>query len=111
MDEKMVVDQSKHGAWDILQVSGRMDTITAPQLEQLGMEALVGSQQLALELTALEYISSAGLRVLLRLAKRARQEKKRFALVGIQGLVKEIMEDSGMDVLFVCHSSLDELEG
>ena len=72
-------------------------------------EILDSCTKLALDLEDLEYISSAGLRVLLRLAKKAQKENKKFCLVNINGLVKEILEESGLDVLFTILSNEKQL--
>lgn len=53
----------------ILYLEGRLDTITAPQLEKHIEERLDGYRNLVLDMENLEYISSAGLRVLLALQK------------------------------------------
>lgn len=84
----------------MLAVTGRIDTATASTAEVRSTAELATAGALALDLTQLEYISSAGLRVLLRLAKNARRDGKEFALVGVQGLVKEVLTESGMDELF-----------
>lgn len=86
--------------WHILTICGRIDTITANIAEAKAKKILDDSSKLALDLENLEYISSAGLRVLLRLAKMAQKEQKLFYLVNINGLVKEILEESGLNVLF-----------
>jgi anti-anti-sigma factor len=51
-----------------------------------------GQQQLVLDLSKLEYISSAGLRILMLAAKQARTQKGTFLLADLQPLVKEILE-------------------
>jgi anti-anti-sigma factor len=51
-----------------------------------------GQQQLVLDLSGLEYISSAGLRILMLAAKQARTQKGTFLLADLQPLVKEILE-------------------
>jgi anti-anti-sigma factor len=58
---------------------------------------------------AVSYISSAGLRVLLRLFKKASKEGKEFAVAGAAGMVKKILIDSNMNSYLTMHQSLDEL--
>lgn len=95
--------------WQVLTICGRIDTITANIAENKAKEILNSCAKLALDLEDLEYISSAGLRVLLRLAKKAQKENKKFCLVNINGLVKEILEESGLDVLFTILSNEKQL--
>lgn len=57
----------------------------------------------------MDYLSSAGLRVLLRLNKLAKKSGKEFTLCGPSGIVKSVLEDSGMDALFTIYASLNEL--
>ena len=97
------------GNWNILQAIGRIDTTTASLAEQAGLAAIDKSSQLAFDMSQLNYISSAGLRVLLRIGKKAKKEKKIFVLCGISGMVKEILEDSGTDMLFQVYESADDL--
>lgn len=95
--------------WQVLTICGRIDTITSNIAENKAKEILDSCTKLALDLEDLEYISSAGLRVLLRLAKKAQKENKKFCLVNINGLVKEILEESGLDVLFTILSNEKQL--
>lgn len=95
--------------WQILSILGRIDTITANLAETTAMEMLSTHTKLALDLSDLDYISSAGLRILLRLAKKAKNQQKSFTLVNPQGLVKEILEESGLDILFTTVKTIEEL--
>ena len=60
----MIIDQNKNGNALVLALEGRLDTMTAPQLEAALKEALPGVEALTFDLEKLDYISSAGLRVL-----------------------------------------------
>ena len=61
----MTIEKKKEGNRLILAVSGRLDTMTAPELENVIKENLNGLEELVLDFENLEYISSAGLRVVL----------------------------------------------
>ena len=102
-------EEQKHDNWHIVKAIGRIDTMTAPQAADTVMPKLAEQERLALDLTGLDYISSAGLRVLLRLAKQAKADKKAFALLGAAGMVQEVLEESGMDVLFTMYETEAEL--
>lgn len=95
--------------WLILQAVGRIDTLTAAEAEKRAMDLLDKQQKMALDLSQLTYISSAGLRVLLKLAKKAQKENKTFTLCGVRGMVQEVLEESGMDMLLNIVPSIESL--
>lgn len=97
------------GDWQILQAIGRIDTTTASQAETAALDAISQTKKLALDMSELEYISSAGLRVLLRIGKKAKKEGKTFVLCSVVGMVKEVLEDSGTDMLFQIYNSSADL--
>lgn len=77
-------------------LAGRLDSATSNGLEK-SLQTLFespGSRTL-IDLLALDYVSSAGLRVVLMAAKRAKQSKGRLVLSGLQPHVKEVFEISG----------------
>ncbi len=98
--------ESDHNDWHVITAIGRIDTVTAAESEKYCLGVLSGRQKLAMDMSALNYISSAGLRVLLRLAKR---EKKKFALFGVSGMIKEVLESSGIDLLLTIYGAASEL--
>lgn len=76
-------------------LSGRLDTVTAPELEAGLKDSLEGIRELVLDLNELEYISSAGLRVLLAAHKSLTAEGGRMVIRGANDLVKEVFEVTG----------------
>ena len=87
----------------------RLDTNTAPQAEKLIMENIGdGNTPLVFDLGQVEYISSAGLRVLLRTAKKLKQAGGRLALCNMNDHVQEVLDLSGLTPLFTCCNSLDD---
>ena len=78
----------------VVTLSGRLDTNTAPELETSLAEILPEIQELTLDFSELDYISSAGLRVLLSAQK---QMNKRCAmkLTGVNDTIMEIFEVTG----------------
>ena len=75
-------------------VSGRLDTTTAPELDAALREALPGVKELVLDFSALDYISSAGLRVLLS-AQKAMSKQGSMKLTGVNESVMEVFEITG----------------
>ena len=80
----------------LILLSGRLDSMNADEAKRIVTEALEGlDRDVVIDVTALEYISSAGLQVVLRCAKTAQQYKKVCFLKGAQGTVREIFQVSG----------------
>ena len=74
---------------------GRIDTTTAPALEKHMIGLLNGGERrLVVDFAGVDYISSAGLRVLMLAAKQAKAQQGYLALVEVQPLVQEILEIS-----------------
>lgn len=80
-----------------VKLEGRLDTMTAPELEEDMQGSLEGVTDLVVDLEALEYVSSAGLRVLLRLMK---QMKQQMVIRNVSELVGEVFEVTGFSDIF-----------
>ena len=93
-----------------LVVEGNVDTNTAPQLQTRILLAFQKGKTVVLEMSKCPYMSSAGLRALLRTGKKAKKTKKQFVFCGVAGMVKEILEDSGTDLLFQIYESAADLQ-
>lgn len=78
----------------VVALEGRLDTTTAPQLEEELKTGLEGVTDLVIDLSKLEYISSAGLRVLLSAFKTMRNKGK-MKVTNANELVKEVFEVTG----------------
>ena len=84
-----------------LSVSGRLDTTTAPQLESEINSSLDGIENLNIDFTQLEYISSAGLRVLLA-AQKTMNKKGNMVVKNVNDVVMEVFEITGfVDILTI----------
>ena len=84
----MNIQKTKEGSALTVALEGRLDTVTAPQLEGELRSAVDGVTELIFDLSALEYISSAGLRVLLS----AQKVMNRQGSMVIRNVSDEIME-------------------
>jgi anti-sigma B factor antagonist len=97
----MTIDIKKIAEEITIQVTGRLDTITAPALEKTINENIDGVKNLILDLKSLEYISSAGLRVLLG-AQKKMQQVGTMKIVNVCELVMEVFEMTGFaDILTI----------
>ncbi len=93
----------------VIKVEGRVDSATAPEFEAAA-DAVVGasSAPAVLDLGGVHYISSAGLRVLLKLNKRMRAQSREFALAAMRPDVDDILVLTGFDKLFERFGTVDE---
>lgn len=105
----MTITEKKHNNWLVLALTERLDTQTAPELEQAAVDKLGDGVHMALDLSGLQYISSAGLRVLLILMKKSKAAGGKVALVGVSGMVGEILEESGIDAFFEQYDVMEAL--
>ena len=78
----------------LVRLEGRLDTITAPELEKELKDSLDGVKELTLDFEALEYISSAGLRVLLS-AQKVMTRQGAMKIVHVNETILEIFEVTG----------------
>lgn len=93
--------QQQSGEVLVVRLTGRLDSSAAPGAEQEFAGLLGGgTPHIAIDLSDLEYISSAGLRVLLIVAKKVQQAKGKIALCGLTPNVREIFSISGFDAIF-----------
>ncbi|MBO7543408.1 STAS domain-containing protein [bacterium] len=76
-------------------VKGRLDTLTSPKLESELEPSIAKASSLVLDLAGVDYLSSAGLRLLLTLQKRFKREGGSFKLRNIQPGVMEILRMTG----------------
>ena len=95
------IEKQGEGTKDTVLLSGRLDTTTAPELEAFMEKELKDTQELVFDLTDLEYISSAGLRVLLKVQKYM-NKKGDFKLTHVSEVIEEIFEITGFsDILTI----------
>ncbi len=98
----MTISEQRDREKLILQVKGRLDTITSPQLEQALKKPLEEVRELVLDFSPLEYISSAGLRVLLATHKKMEGQEGRLVVRGANAIVREVFNVTGfIDILHV----------
>ena len=93
----------------IVALSGRLDSNSAPQFEQQLQDFLVSPRShLLFDFNNLDYISSAGLRIILNTAKAYKTGEYLFLTCAMQEHVQEVFEISGFDSFITIHRSLDE---
>ena len=97
----MTVEKIAEGNKLTIALSGRLDTTTAPKLETELKQNISGVEELVLDLAALEYLSSAGLRVLLS-AQKVMNRQGSMVIKHVNKTVMEIFEITGfVDILTI----------
>ncbi len=95
----MIIHKTQTGTELTVTLSGRLDTTTAPQLEAELKSSLDGITALTLDFKELEYISSAGLRVLLS-AQKVMMRQGKMVVCNVNETILEVFEVTGFsDVL------------
>jgi anti-anti-sigma factor len=100
----MQIAENREGATTIASLEGRLDTATAPATEEKLLSLLEAGPLIA-DMTGVRYVSSAGLRVLLKAAKQARTKGVGFSVCGLQPAVREVFEISGFDKIIPLHAT------
>ena len=94
----MKITNNKDGNTLTVLIEGRLDTSTAPELESNLRDSLDGVAALNLDLEKLEYISSAGLRVLLA-AQKIMNKQGEMKILHVSEAVRDIFEITGFDAI------------
>lgn len=103
-----VIETRQHGIL-VLGLKGRLDSTTSEDFEKTLLGSVrQGETRLVLDFEELEYISSAGLRVLLKAAKEVKSSEGRIALCSVRDYIKEIFEMSGFVSFFPIHSTIED---
>ena len=97
----MTIEKKINNDSATLIVSGRLDTQTAPELENELDAVLKGLKELTFDMTNLEYVSSAGLRVILK-AQKAMNAQGSMKLTGVNDSIMEVFDITGfLDILTI----------
>ncbi len=108
----MEITKRKEKDVAIVAVSGRIDAITAPDFEKSLDELITaGDRVILIDLSALGYISSAGLRSILSSAKKLKVLSGEILFTGLQGPVEEVFQISGFKSIFKIFPSEAEALG
>lgn len=101
--------EEQAGAVTVLQVKGRIDSTTASKLdERLTAMLSAHKARVVVDLSQMDYISSAGFRVLLLAAKRADQNASRLVLCGLSVKVRQLFDLGGFLDLFAITATREE---
>ncbi len=87
---------------------GRIDTSTAKAFEEGVMKIVPNSRLIVISFTGIDYISSAGLRVILMAGKKIAAAKGQFALADMSKKIAEVFRMSGFDKILKIYDTLDQ---
>ncbi len=97
----MTIEKTSEGTELTLALTGRLDTTTAPQLETEMKRSIAGMESLILDFAGLEYLSSAGLRVLLA-AQKVMNKQGKMVIRHVNETISEVFEITGFsDILTI----------
>ena len=97
----MTIEKAMTGAATTLKIIGRLDTTTAPELEATIDACAAGIKELVLDCSALEYVSSAGLRVILK-AQKLMNAQGSMKLIHVNETIMEVFDITGFaDILTI----------
>ena len=97
----MTIDKQLNGSELTLTLNGRLDTTTAPELENAIKENIAGITNLVMDFAGLEYLSSAGLRVILS-AQKTMNKQGEMVIRNVNETINEVFEITGfIDILTI----------
>lgn len=104
----MKIDRMRQADVDVFRVAGRIDSTTAPDLDDALHAAAGGTgPRIVVDLEAAEYISSAGLRALVSAAKAARRNRGDVRIARPSQRVSEVLKLAGLESIFSLHVDVD----
>ena len=97
----MIIDKQLNSSELTLSLTGRLDTTTAPELEAVIKENITGVTNLVMDFAGLEYLSSAGLRVILS-AQKTMNKQGEMVIRNVNETINEVFEITGfIDILTI----------
>jgi len=105
----MEVQQELLDSWQIIKVSGEIDSKTVTTLREFIDTKLVEDKAIALDLKMVPFMSSAGLRALLTLQRKTSSMKVDLALIGVANEIQDTMKVTGFLQYFKLYESIESL--
>jgi anti-sigma B factor antagonist len=103
-----IIEENQSGI-NIFKLNGRLDSNTSQGFERKIFQAIDdGSKNMIIDFRDLEYISSAGLRVILKATKALKREEGKMMLCDMQDYVKEVFEIAGFDSFLPIVGTMDD---
>jgi anti-sigma B factor antagonist len=103
----MEVVETRHDTMLVMRIVGRVDSSVAKQLEEKVHNVIARDRRIIVDLSAMDYVSSAGLRSFLMLAKGVKANNQRLALCALRPEIIEIFDLGGMKELFEIYDTVE----
>ena len=97
---ELELNATKDGAELTVTLAGELNTLTAPELNNLLEKELPGMKLLTLDFSGCDYVSSAGIRVLLATFKQMKAEQGKMQLTNVGENFMDVLENTGLDAVF-----------
>ena len=105
----MQIDLNTQDNISVFNLKGRLDSNTSPELEAvIASQIENGSNSMIINFENLDYISSAGLRVILKTTKDLKRREGKLMLCAMQDYVKEVFEIAGFDTFLPIVPTMDD---
>ncbi|MBA7487330.1 putative anti-sigma factor antagonist BtrV [subsurface metagenome] len=105
----MQISRKEEKGIHIFSLDGRFDAHSAGDVEkELNLTMSKGARKLLLDMDGVEYISSAGLRVLLAVAKKLKKEEGEIKICCLKPYVKEVFDIAGFTQIFKIYDTTEE---
>ena len=102
----MTITEEKKDGFVVVALNGKLDATNAPELQGKLLGLIDGgSNSMVIDCSALDYVSSAGLRVFLMTAQKMEETDGKLGLAGVQELIKDVFDMAGFDVMFEFYPS------
>jgi len=103
------LEKRKEDKGIVVSVNGKVDSVTSPELETyLDSVSNENNTHIILDLSGMDYIASAGLRVVIVMAKKLRAKDTDLFLAGLSGPVQKVFQMSGFYSIIKIFDTLDE---
>ena len=102
----MEISQDTRDGIVVMSLSGRLDSSTAGSLEEVLPPKVAESEATVVDFSDISYVSSAGLRVMLKSAKVAKSSGHKLALSALDPSVREVFDISGFSSIFVIEDDI-----
>ncbi|MEN6349590.1 MAG: STAS domain-containing protein [Syntrophomonas sp.] len=105
----MNIKEAKKDKATVLAIEGRLDSSTSSELEKVFLKIMeAGEKNILVDFAGMDYISSAGLRVLLMAAKKTSKLGGKVVLTALSDNVKEVFDIAGFSSIFTILASQEE---
>ncbi|OPY50899.1 MAG: STAS domain protein [Methanosaeta sp. PtaU1.Bin112] len=104
----MKITEKSINSIQVISISGRVDSISANDLEEYLNSAIKNNSQMVFDLSDTEYISSSGLRVFLAALKTMKTRDAEMKLASLQPVIRNILDISGLSNIFSIYHNLND---